>query len=219
MSSAKDFDIRECELYCSNAAHLYPDGNYPEWAQEKGPMLVKYSGKDSTVEIPDGVLEVGEEAFFKNKYIEVVTVPESTYGIGIKAFCSCPNLKRIIFRGSIQVWGDSLLTKKQNVELVFLKNSIDDVITIYQEKALAGFLYAVKNGMPVDEAVKEENLAWIKRRRKKLFPAAFENHTLLTLMLDNKMIPKKELDDVIYQATELGYTEVTVQLLNFSLQK
>ena len=99
MSSTKDFNIQECELtYYTSGGMLHPDGNYPEWAIREGPMLVKYSGKDINVEIPDGVLEVGEEAFFKNKFVEEVTVPESTYAIGINAFFGCTNLKRILFK-------------------------------------------------------------------------------------------------------------------------
>ena len=220
MSSTKDFNIQECELtYYTSGGMLHPDGNYPEWAIREGPMLVKYSGKDINVEIPDGVLEVGEEAFFKNKFVEEVTVPESTYAIGINAFCGCTNLKRILFKGTIHFGGDYIITKKQNVELVFLKNSIDSVVSVYQEKALAGFLYAVENGLSMDETVKGDNLEWIKRRRKKLYPAAFENPVLLGLILDNKLISRKELDEVISQATELGHTAVVAQLLSYSQQK
>ena len=220
MSSTKDFNIQECELtYYTSGGMLHPDGNYPEWAIREGPMLVKYSGKDINVEIPDGVLEVGEEAFFKNKFVEEVTVPESTYAIGINAFCGCTNLKRILFKGTIHFWGDYIITKKQNVELVFLKNSIDSVVSVYQEKALVGFLYAGENGVPVEDTVRGENLEGIKRRRKKLYPVAFENPVLLGLILDNKLIPRKELDDVISQATELGHTAVVAQLLSYSQQK
>ena len=71
----------------------------------------------------------------------------------------------------------------------------------------------------MDETVKGDNLEWIKRRRKKLYPAAFENPVLLGLILDNKLISRKELDEVISQATELGHTAVVAQLLSYSQQK
>ena len=52
---------------------------------------------------------------------------------------------------------------------------------------------------------------------EKLYLAAFEKHTLLRLMLEEKMIPKKELYTVIKQTTEIRHKEVDAQLLNYNL--
>ena len=219
MSNANDFVIREGDLsYYRDSAWLHPDGNYPEWAKKAGLTLEKYIGKDADVVIPDGIDEIGDEAFIKNKFLENVVVSEGVYLLGIKSFCSCPNLKRMVIHGTIHVWGD-FITKKQNVELVFLKNSLDSVDTPYQEKALRGFIYATENDLPMDESIKEDNVAWIKRRRKKLYPTVLENLSLLRLMLSNNIVPKKEVDDLLSQATQAGCTEATALLLQYSQSK
>ena len=219
MSNASGFIIQEGELsWYRDSAWLHPDGNYPEWALKEGKTLVKYTGKDPDVIIPDGISEIGDEAFFKNKYLETVTVPESVYLLGTKSFYSCTNLKQIVCHGTIQVWSD-FITKKQDVVLVFLKNALDTVDTPFQEKALRGFIYATENDLPTDESVKEDNVAWIKRRRKKLYPTALENLPLLRLMLDNKIVPKKEVDDLLAQATEANQAETAALLLAYSQTK
>lgn len=219
MSNASDFIIQEGELsWRRDSAWLHPDGNYPDWALKEGKTLVKYTGKASDVIIPDGISEIGDEAFSKNKHLETVTVPESVYLLGTKSFYSCPNLKQIVCHGTIQVWSD-FITKKQDVVLVFLKNALDTVDTPFQEKALRGFIYATENDLPMEENIKEENVAWIKRRKKKLYPTALENLSLLNLMLDSKVVPKKEVDDLLNQATESNLTEAAAMLLQYSQSK
>ena len=219
MGNASDFIIREGELsYYRDSAWMHQDGNYPDWAKKEGLTFEKYAGKDSTVFLPDGVDEIGDEAFFKNKFLETVIVPESVYMLGIKSFYSCPNLKRMFIHGTIHCWSD-FITKKQNVELVFFKNSLDDVDTPYQEKALHGFIYAMEKNLPIDESIKGENIAWIKRRRKKLYPVALENITFLKLMLDNKIVPQKEVDELLKQAAEANLTDASAMLLQYSQSK
>lgn len=219
MSNAIDFAIREGELsWFRDSKWMHPDRKREDWEKEFGLTLEKYTGKDADVVIPEGVNEIGDEAFFKNKYLETVSVPESVYMLGIKSFYSCSNLKRMIIHGAIQCWS-AFITKKQDVELVFLKNALDGVDTSYQEKALRGFIYAEEKGLPVDENVREENLSWIKRRRKKLYPAALENLALMRLMLDSKIVPKKEVEDLLQQATESNSTEAAAMLLQYSQSK
>ena len=218
MSSASDFVIREGELSWFRDSKWMQPVKREEWEKEFGLTLEKYTGKDADVLIPEGIDEIGEEAFFKNKYLETVSVPESVYMLGIKSFYSCANLKRMIIHGTIQCWSD-FITKKQDVELVLLKNALDSVATPYQEKALRGFIYAEEKGLPVDKNVREENISWIKRRRKKLYPTALENLSLMQLMLDCKIVPQKEVEDLLRQATESNSTEAAAMLLQYSQSK
>ena len=212
----KDFEIINGKLsWRKNADWLYPDGNYPEWAKKNGKILVKYKGKDTRVYIPDGIDEIGAEAFRKNKYIEVVDFPESVYDIGAHALYNCQNLKTVIFRGYLYVWSD-FITKKQQVQLVFLKNSLDDVDNKYQEKALLGFIYCVENDLMIDDTVFEKNLIWIKRRRKKLYQQAVTNHTLLQILLNHHLVPKQEIDELLELATASGDAEATAMILNYA---
>lgn len=50
----------------------------------------------------------------------------------------------------------------------------------------------------------------------KLYPTALENLPRLRLMLDNKIVPKKEVDDLLAQATEANHAETAALLLEYS---
>lgn len=52
---------------------------------QKG-VLIKYKGNDSSVEIPDTVIEIGDNAFKGNESITSVSIPPSVRKIGDFAF-------------------------------------------------------------------------------------------------------------------------------------
>lgn len=55
-------------------------------------ILTKYVGQESVVTIPDGVSEIGENAFENNKYITKVFLSDDCRSIGDHAFYCCMNL-------------------------------------------------------------------------------------------------------------------------------
>lgn len=87
-----DSDTRPAwRVYCAA-------GNLPvETPDENGfvikdGVLVKYTGTASEVTIPEGVISIGERAFFQNKNITSLTFPSSLKSIGEFAFENCSNL-------------------------------------------------------------------------------------------------------------------------------
>ena len=56
-------------------------------------VLNRYTGKDSTVIIPEGVTCIGNSAFAGNLYVQRVVLPESLRSIGDGAFLDCKNLR------------------------------------------------------------------------------------------------------------------------------
>lgn len=48
---------------------------------QKG-VLTKYSGHGSDVAIPEGVTSIAERAFYENKSIRTIYIPESVVSIG-----------------------------------------------------------------------------------------------------------------------------------------
>lgn len=58
-------------------------------------VLVSYKGLSLIVQIPDGVKEIGNDAFSMNRNIETVNIPSSVERIGDRAFGFCTNLKQI----------------------------------------------------------------------------------------------------------------------------
>jgi len=60
-------------------------------------VLVEYTGGDSDVYIPDGIVAIGNFAFEDNVGIESVILPESVKCIRFGAFSNCKNLKKMYF--------------------------------------------------------------------------------------------------------------------------
>ncbi|MGN0377238.1 MAG: leucine-rich repeat domain-containing protein [Suilimivivens sp.] len=58
-------------------------------------ILLAYSGSDSVVNIPDGVKQIGAEAFKDHMGITAVNMPDSVTVIGEAAFSGCKNLKTV----------------------------------------------------------------------------------------------------------------------------
>ena len=59
-------------------------------------VLAKYTGKDTTVTIPEGVVEIAAFAFRDNYTIQKIVIPKSVVRIGEYAFENCQNLDAYI---------------------------------------------------------------------------------------------------------------------------
>ena len=54
-------------------------------------VLVKCTGNDETVIIPDGIVRIGERAFEECNTIKEITIPDSINKIDAYAFYGCVN--------------------------------------------------------------------------------------------------------------------------------
>lgn len=87
-----------------------------------------YKGKGGDVVIPDGIVWIGEKAFFGNDKITSVTIPKSCYNfISSYAFAQCINLKKVVIEGDIGI-GKGAFECCINLESVTVKGSIHDAI-------------------------------------------------------------------------------------------
>lgn len=69
----------------------------------KDDVLVKYTGDETKVMIPDGVTVIAKNAFSKNKKITEVSMPDSVIKIGSCAFEECVKLKVVNFSKNIEI--------------------------------------------------------------------------------------------------------------------
>ncbi len=72
------------------------DGDFT-YADLEEEYLLKYTGSDSVVVIPEHVKIIGDSAFYNNTKVEMVTIPESVTNIGRDAFYG---VNTIIYKGS-----------------------------------------------------------------------------------------------------------------------
>lgn len=73
------------------------------WLQERtedfvimNGVLLKYRGQDTEVIIPEGVVAIGESAFYQCAEITDIQIPDSVQSIAGKSFWGCRSLKRIV---------------------------------------------------------------------------------------------------------------------------
>lgn len=75
--------------------------------QTNGTVLVKYSGTDSSVLVPDGITEIGNEAFKGNPLVSEIILPESIKKIGNSSFSDCINLEKVTLNNNLESIGES----------------------------------------------------------------------------------------------------------------
>jgi len=71
----------------------------------KNGVLLKYSGVDAEVIIPDGVTEIGSNVFRDDETVYSVVLPEGVVKIGDSAFEGCKKLKTVTFPSSLKTIG------------------------------------------------------------------------------------------------------------------
>ena len=79
--------------------------NYNDFIIEND-VLTKYIGKDTEITIPDGIVNIGDDAFRGCNTLEGVIIPNSVNYIGFQAFSYCENLQHITIPESVISIGD-----------------------------------------------------------------------------------------------------------------
>lgn len=89
-------------------------------------VLVKYSGENTTVNIPESVREIGKNAF-KGTNIEIVEFSSagSLLIIGESAFSDCRELKYVKLPNGVSEIGDLAFANCTNLNYVYIPNSVE----------------------------------------------------------------------------------------------
>lgn len=98
--------VSDVEAVVATASDFEMDGN----------KLVKYSGTDEVVSIPDGVKIIGEEAFAGNDNLVRVDIGNQVKAVDYRAFAECDNLRTIIVEDGVEEIGTAAFSN--NKELV-----------------------------------------------------------------------------------------------------
>ena len=111
-----------------NYASIYGDGDdvfYDDSANFiiKDGVLVKYTGWQPFVEIPDTVTAIGDEAFLNNKTMIHVLIPDSVTSIGESAFEGCTSLLSVSIPDSVEFIGNSAFKDCTSLGYAYLPNN------------------------------------------------------------------------------------------------
>ena len=96
-------------------------------------MLLNKDGKtliqgvNGEVEIPPGVVTIGEEAFVYYADLTRVVIPASVRNIGAYAFHSCESLTNVVMQGGVTNIGDGAFGECGNLMDVFIPNSVQSI--------------------------------------------------------------------------------------------
>ena len=81
----------------------------------------------TSVDIPDCVTKIGDNAFFGCELLRDVTIPDSVESIGKQAFCQCKNLTNVAIPDSVKNIGDSAFAFCDNLRNVTISNGVKTI--------------------------------------------------------------------------------------------
>ena len=106
------------------------DGFRYQYNEEYGGIeITKYKGKAQKLVIPDEiegipVVAIGYIAFWENKFIKKVVIPNSVKYIDDDAFSNCKKLRSVIMPKEILKWGESTFSDCSSLKTVKLPENI-----------------------------------------------------------------------------------------------
>ncbi len=122
------------------------DGDFIFSGEEKT-ILAKYTGEDSEITIPDGVVEIGKYAF-ENKSITSVTMTNSVKTIGERAFEWCSNLKTVVLSDSLESIGENAFAYCRSLSTTTIPDGVSTIGNYAFENVLDIQYHGTASGSP-----------------------------------------------------------------------
>ena len=95
-----------------------------DWLIVNG-KLIRYTGKEKNITIPDTVQIIEHKAFAGNSYIESVIIPESVTTIGCEAFLHCINLREATLCSSVKETGHQMFDECYKLTKVVIPEGVE----------------------------------------------------------------------------------------------
>ncbi|MBQ9081879.1 MAG: leucine-rich repeat domain-containing protein [Clostridia bacterium] len=90
-------------------------------------ILKKYTGPGGDVVVPDGVTEIGAEAFLDCRPMTRVALPSGVTGIGKAAFCGCNRLESIVLPSRLTSIGANAFSSCRKLTEIVLPDSVTKI--------------------------------------------------------------------------------------------
>ena len=120
-------------VFCSSLKSIFVSPDHPYFAviddvlfRKADKTLISYpEGKaSSTYTIPQGIISIGDGAFFDNSSLKSITIPDSVISIGDWAFSSCDSLTSITIPDSVTSIGDWAFASCDSLTTVSIPDSV-----------------------------------------------------------------------------------------------
>jgi len=103
------------------------DGKFEYKISEGSVTITKYTGSAASVEIPYGVVAIGEKALYECKSLTSVTIPNSVTSIGNYAFMGCDSLTSVTIPNSVTSIGNCAFYSCESLTSVTIPNSVTSI--------------------------------------------------------------------------------------------
>ena len=123
-------------VFCSSLKSIFVSPDHPYFAviddvlfRKADKTLISYpEGKaSSTYTIPQGIISIGDGAFFDNSSLKSITIPDSVISIGDYAFFSCESLTSISIPHSVTSIGDYAFSWCKSLTSITIPDSVTSI--------------------------------------------------------------------------------------------
>lgn len=90
-------------------------------------VLLKFTGPQSHVVIPDGVTAIADKAFYKCKHVKSITIPPGVTSIGDSAFDGCNFLNSVTISDEVVSIGNMAFNKCKSLTTISLPKNIKHI--------------------------------------------------------------------------------------------
>lgn len=142
-----------------------------------------YEAEMKAINLPDGLVEIGQTAF-QNSKLESVSIPDSVTTMGIGSFTGSANLKEVKLSRNVEVIPQSAFASAIELKNIAIPEGVKEI----GKQAFAG--------THVEELSLPSTLVEIEQR-------AFENHNLVTLEIPSNV---KNIGKYAFRVNQEGYT-------------
>ncbi len=206
--------------YCSRLVEINVAGDNPQYASVDGVLFTKDlseilscpEGKKGAYVIPKDVKSIGNESFTFCK-LRSITIPKGVTSIGKDAFLGCSltylQLPKCIKKASAKDFSSA------PIKILCAPGLNIENAGQYKSAAALGFCVLSVRGYLFESKIAEGYEGFIKRNRKKLYPAAVENEEVLAYLIENKIILYNHIEECLKLADESGNVSAKAALLEY----
>ena len=184
--------------------------------------LYEWTQKNAVVRIPRGVTAIAPYVFEYDDTVTTLIVPDTVTTIGVDAFRYCKSLRYLEIPESVtnleEIWHrpGNLMLKESPLEVLRAPGRSLNLLEPFKTAAAVGYSEMVLQGRSFSRELDGEYLKYIKGQRKRLYPVAVKHPALMYYMMDRKVIPLADLQQIIDLAEQEAQIEVKAALMEYS---